>query len=107
MQVEFVSANPTGPLHLGHGRGAVVGDTLARLLEFFGFKVVREYYINDASRSSATFSVVSILYRYLEALREGNHKAGDKGYLRKGRIQGRVREGDSPNGEGGCGEDLP
>jgi arginyl-tRNA synthetase len=46
--VEFVSANPTGPLHFGHGRGAAVGDVLARLLEFSGQEVVREYYVNDA-----------------------------------------------------------
>ncbi|MBX6423944.1 arginine--tRNA ligase [Thermosulfurimonas sp. F29] len=50
VQVEFVSANPTGPLHIGHGRGAAVGDTLARLLSFAGFEVVREYYINDRGR---------------------------------------------------------
>jgi arginyl-tRNA synthetase len=47
VHVEFVSANPTGPLHVGHGRGAAVGDALARILEFTGHKVVREYYIND------------------------------------------------------------
>lgn len=45
--VEFVSANPTGPLHIGHGRGAAYGDSLARILEFTGYKVTREYYIND------------------------------------------------------------
>lgn len=48
VQVEFVSANPTGPLHVGHGRGAAVGDIIARILEFTGWKVEREYYINDA-----------------------------------------------------------
>ena len=48
VQVEFVSANPTGPLHIGHGRGAAVGDTLANLLAFTGWQVEREYYINDA-----------------------------------------------------------
>ena len=46
--VEFVSANPTGPLHVGHGRGAALGDTLCRLLSFSGYDVVREFYINDA-----------------------------------------------------------
>ncbi len=50
VQVEFVSANPTGPLHIGHGRGAAVGDTLARLLSFAGFHVEKEYYINDVGR---------------------------------------------------------
>ncbi len=49
-QVEFVSANPTGPLHIGHGRGAAVGDAVARLLNFAGFDTTREYYINDAGR---------------------------------------------------------
>ncbi len=48
--VEFVSANPTGPLHLGHGRGAAVGDTLCRILSFCGYEVVREFYINDAGQ---------------------------------------------------------
>jgi arginyl-tRNA synthetase len=48
VQVEFVSANPTGPLHIGHGRGAAVGDALANILAFTGWKVEREYYINDA-----------------------------------------------------------
>lgn len=46
--VEFVSANPTGPLHLGHGRGAALGDTLCRILSFCGYQVAREFYINDA-----------------------------------------------------------
>ncbi|NOY53224.1 MAG: arginine--tRNA ligase [Deltaproteobacteria bacterium] len=48
--LEFVSANPTGPLHIGHGRGAVVGDALARILDASGYKVTREFYINDAGR---------------------------------------------------------
>ncbi|MFC1512528.1 arginine--tRNA ligase [bacterium] len=46
--IEFVSANPTGPLHIGHGRGAVLGDTLSRLLHAKGFEVVKEYYVNDS-----------------------------------------------------------
>ena len=50
IQVEYVSANPTGPLHIGHGRGAAVGDSLARLLRFAGYDVQTEYYINDAGR---------------------------------------------------------
>jgi arginyl-tRNA synthetase len=52
--IEFVSANPTGPLHIGHGRGAAVGDVLARILERTGFEVVREYYVNDAGRQINT-----------------------------------------------------
>src|SRR5690606_24249922 len=47
VQVEYVSANPTGPLHIGHGRGAAVGDTLVRILRAAGFDVQAEYYIND------------------------------------------------------------
>ncbi len=52
--VEFVSANPTGPLHVGHGRGAALGDVLARLLRFVGYEVHSEYYINDAGNQMAT-----------------------------------------------------
>jgi arginyl-tRNA synthetase len=65
LQIEFVSANPTGPLHLGHGRGAVVGDALYRLLKAFGYEVVREYYINDAGYQVYLFGL-SILYRVYE-----------------------------------------
>ncbi len=54
MLVEFVSTNPTGPLHVGHGRGAVIGDTVARLLEAAGYDVLREYYVNDAGKQIAT-----------------------------------------------------
>lgn len=55
VQVEFVSANPVGPLHVGNSRGAVYGSTLARLLEAAGFTVQREYYVNDAGKQAATF----------------------------------------------------
>ncbi len=51
--IEFVSANPTGPLHLGHGRGAIIGDTLARVLSFIGHKVTKEFYVNDAGNQVA------------------------------------------------------
>lgn len=54
VQVEFVSSNPTGPLHVGHGRGAAVGDALAGILSFCGYHVEREYYINDSGRQIAT-----------------------------------------------------
>ncbi|MDR2161167.1 MAG: arginine--tRNA ligase, partial [Desulfovibrio sp.] len=47
VQVEFVSANPTGPLHVGHGRGAAVGDAVVRILRFAGYEVAAEYYLND------------------------------------------------------------
>jgi arginyl-tRNA synthetase len=67
IQVEYVSANPTGPLHLGHGRGAVVGDVISNLLDFYGWNVVREYYINDAGNQIRMLGL-SILYRYLELM---------------------------------------
>jgi arginyl-tRNA synthetase len=67
IQVEFVSANPTGPLHVGHGRGAAVGDTLARILAAAGFDVQREYYVNDAGNQIATLGG-SVYLRYLELL---------------------------------------
>ncbi|OGP14004.1 MAG: arginine--tRNA ligase [Deltaproteobacteria bacterium GWA2_54_12] len=54
VQVEFVSANPTGPLHVGHGRGAAVGDALSNILKFAGYQVSKEYYINDAGRQVLT-----------------------------------------------------
>jgi len=67
VNVEYVSANPTGPLHVGHARGAVVGDALAALLEKAGFTVTREYYINDAGAQVETLAW-SAYYRYLQAL---------------------------------------
>jgi len=63
--VEFVSANPTGPLHVGHCRGAVLGDTLSNLLIFNGHKVTKEYYVNDFGGQIKTF-VSSVYYRILE-----------------------------------------
>lgn len=63
--VEFVSANPTGPLHVGHGRGAVYGAVVSDLLEAIGYKVDREYYVNDAGRQMDILTV-SIWLRYLE-----------------------------------------
>jgi arginyl-tRNA synthetase len=65
VQVEFVSANPTGPLHVGHGRGAAYGATVANLLEAMGFQVHREYYVNDAGRQMNILTT-SIWLRYLE-----------------------------------------
>lgn len=69
VNVEYVSANPTGPMHMGHCRGAVVGDALASLLEFAGHKVVREYYVNDAGSQVDTLARSAHL-RYREALGE-------------------------------------
>ena len=55
LQVEFLSVNPTGPLHIGHGRGAILGDSLARILEFTGHKPEREYYVNDQNTQARLF----------------------------------------------------
>ncbi|HUZ32187.1 MAG TPA: arginine--tRNA ligase [Xanthobacteraceae bacterium] len=67
VNVEYVSANPTGPMHVGHGRGAVFGDALANLLAVAGFKVTREYYINDAG-AQVDVLTRSVFLRYREAL---------------------------------------
>ena len=69
VNVEYVSANPTGPMHMGHCRGAVVGDALASLLEFAGHHVIREYYINDAG-GQIDILAESVYLRYEEALSE-------------------------------------
>jgi arginyl-tRNA synthetase len=69
VNVEYVSANPTGPMHVGHGRGAVFGDALANLLAFTGFNVSREYYINDAGVQVDQLAR-SVFLRYREALGE-------------------------------------
>jgi arginyl-tRNA synthetase len=69
INVEFVSANPTGPMHVGHGRGAVVGDALAALLQKAGFAVTREYYVNDAG-AQVDGLARSAHWRYREALGE-------------------------------------
>ena len=76
--VEYVSANPTGDLHLGHARGAALGDSLCRLLSKAGYDVTREYYVNDAGNQTHNL-VVSAYARYLEAL--GNEsKMPEDGY---------------------------
>ena len=67
--VEFVSANPTGPLHVGHGRGAAYGDSIARLLKTVGYRVCAEYYINDAGRQMNILAT-SVWLRYLEVCGE-------------------------------------
>lgn len=69
VNVEYVSANPTGPLHVGHCRGAVVGDVLANLLRFCGYDVVKEYYVNDAG-GQVDVLARSVFLRYSEALGE-------------------------------------
>ena len=69
VNVEYVSANPTGPMHMGHCRGAVVGDALASLLEYAGHRVTREYYVNDAG-AQVDVLARSVYLRYREALGE-------------------------------------
>ncbi|MDY0040332.1 MAG: arginine--tRNA ligase [Desulforhabdus sp.] len=84
VQVEFVSANPTGPLHIGHGRGAATGDALAAIFSACGYAVDREYYINDAGNQMETLGR-SLYYRYQQELGESvefpdGHYQGD--YMR-------------------------
>ncbi len=83
VNIEYVSANPTGPMHIGHGRGAVVGDILAKLYMFLGYDVTKEYYVND---SGGQINVLgkSLYFRYLELLnktelfvKEDNFYPGD------------------------------
>ena len=65
INIEYVSANPTGPLHVGHTRGAVFGDTLANIFDFVGFDVCREYYINDSGEQINNLAK-SVYLRYLQ-----------------------------------------
>ncbi len=81
VQIEYVSANPTGPLHIGHGRGAALGDSLARILRFAGFEASTEYYLNDAGRQMHVLGD-SVLIRYeqlcgLEAELSPEHYQGE------------------------------
>lgn len=69
VQVEFVSANPTGPLHVGHGRGAAVGDSIGNILSFCGYDVSKEYYINDSGRQIQTLGR-SVFLRYKQLFGE-------------------------------------
>ena len=96
VQVEFVSANPTGPLHIGHGRGAALGDTLANVLEAAGYDVQREYYINDVGLQMDTLGRSTYL-RYQEEFGRqvefpGNYYQG--GYIRDIARLARQRWGD-------------
>ena len=67
--IEFVSANPTGPLHIGHCRGAVLGDVISNLLKFNGHSVVKEYYVNDYGNQVNSF-VLSVYYRILQIIKK-------------------------------------
>jgi arginyl-tRNA synthetase len=97
VQIEFVSANPTGPLHVGHGRGAAVGDTLARILKAAGFDVQREYYINDTGNQMNMLGLsVWCRYRELFDLNADFPENGYKGdYIRDLAGEMRAMHGDS------------
>lgn len=104
-QVEFVSANPTGPLTIGHGRQAVIGDVVSRLLEANGHAVTREYYFNNAGRQMRVLGE-SVRLRYLEALGRGgdfpeDHYQGE--YIRDIAAAARGEKGDGF----GAPENLP
>jgi arginyl-tRNA synthetase len=86
VNIEYVSANPTGPMHMGHCRGAVVGDALAALLEFAGHKVIREYYVNDAG-AQVDVLARSAHVRYREALAK-EHGGPDVGAIPEGLYPG-------------------
>ncbi len=86
VNVEYVSTNPTGPLHVGHGRGAVVGDALAGLLEKAGYAVTREYYINDAGAQVDALAW-SVGFRYLQALGEKISEETFEGSCPQGQLQ--------------------
>lgn len=79
VQIEFVSVNPTGPLHVGHGRGAILGSTLANILTAANYKVEREYYFNDAGSQIAAFNR-SLYARYQQCLGIDTEMPSD-GYL--------------------------
>ncbi len=104
VHLEFVSANPTGPLHVGHGRGAALGDVLGRVLEASGFRVHREYYVNDAGNQMETLAK-SAYARYLQDVRGEAvafpEDAYQGGYIREIASSPRFREGlESLPGEG-------
>jgi len=101
VQVEFVSANPTGPLTVGHGRGAVFGDTLSRLLEWTGHRVEREYYFNNAGRQMRILGD-SVRLRYLQELGEPVEFPADyyQGqYIRDIALHARGQKGDTLRNE--------
>ncbi|MBI5644444.1 MAG: arginine--tRNA ligase [Deltaproteobacteria bacterium] len=105
VQVEFVSANPTGPLHIGHGRGAAVGDSLSKILTAAGFDVVKEYYINDVGRQMEILGR-SVYLRYLELLGktitfpEDSYKGGYiKDVARDFMLKSGERYKDAPEGD--------
>ncbi|MDR1259882.1 MAG: arginine--tRNA ligase [Endomicrobium sp.] len=92
--IEFVSANPTGPLHIGHGRGAAIGDSLARILKYLGYNVTKEYYLNDFGNQIFILAKsVEIRYRQLK---------GEKIELSKNHYQGKYIINIAKNLINGC-----
>jgi len=89
--VEFVSANPTGPLTVGHGRNAVLGDTVANLLEWVGYEVTREYYFNDAGRQMRVLGA-SVRSRYEQVLAEANHPLASDPRVIKHRLRYQTKQ---------------
>lgn len=103
VQIEFVSANPTGPLHIGHGRGAAVGDSLSRVLKAAGFNVVREYYINDAGRQVRTLGA-SVKLRMEEL--QGKSITIPEDFYKGGYVKDIAREYLDKYGASGEGPDI-
>ncbi len=102
VNVEWVSANPTGPLHAGHGRQVCIGETLCTLLEWMGWEVTREYYFNNAGNQMQNLAI-TVRERYLEHLGQGAneeniHYAGD--YIKEIAAELAGKHGDSKTGEG-------
>ncbi|MDR1360673.1 MAG: arginine--tRNA ligase [Deltaproteobacteria bacterium] len=89
-QVEFVSANPTGPLHVGHGRGAAVGDALVRILRFAGYEVCAEYYLNDAGKQMRTLGLS--IWKRVRELAAGDLAPFPEDYYQGGYIRDIARE---------------
>jgi arginyl-tRNA synthetase len=89
--VEYLSANPTGPLHVAHGRHAAVGDSLTRLLRFAGYDVVREFYLNDAGNQVAMLAL-SVWARYMEAARAGDSSLPEVAFPENGYRGGYIRD---------------
>ncbi len=80
VQIEFVSANPTGPMHIGHGRGAAIGDSIARIFSFCGYNIEREYYINDAGLQMKMLGLSTFIrYKQLMGIDESIPENGYKG----------------------------
>ena len=81
--LEFVSANPTGPLHIGHARGAVYGDTLYRLAKHLGYDITAEYYVNDAGNQIDLLGLSIALYARENILNESEEVVGFQGLVKE------------------------